>query len=141
MTNAPLLDYKQLAKRYYTDLSNYSQKQTKSDLYQDSDKVSTSFLKTASFNRVDEIVYGLKDHGHADNAKALTKAIENVRKAVETYDKGEIYGTEVIVCVAHLIIELQPLCRPKPAETGKGNKGQVKMDAETINTPENWDSR
>ena len=125
MADEPLLDYRQLAKRLYTDLNDYTRTQTQSDLYKDSDKVNTTYLK-ANFDSMDDVVFGLQDNGFTDKAEALKKAIENVRKAVKTHDKGEITGTDVKVHVAYLIKELDALCRPaapkKPAETRQENK-------------------
>ncbi len=111
MTNPSLLDYMQLAKRFYADLNVYTQTQTETDLYKKSDKVNTTYLK-ANIDSLGDVVFGLQQDGYADKATALVIAVENVRRAVKNHDNGKTTGTEVKVHVAHLIKQLTALCRP-----------------------------
>lgn len=111
MPNGKLLSYVELAERFYTDLKGYCDSEVKSDLYRDSDQVNTIYLK-ANLYSLRDVVFGLRQDGHTQKATRLEKDIENLHKAVDDYDNGNISGTQLIGKVMRVIGELKALCRP-----------------------------
>ena len=144
MSNNKLLSYKELAKRYYTDLTEWCKSQQESDLYINPGKVDTLLLKANLTPSLNDVVYGLREDGHTDKAENLKSAIADAKKAIEGYDydneNSNISETQLrrkaqwlMEKIVSLADELKALFRPKlkqTAETKSKKRGRPEEHSE-----------